>query len=409
MNNCDILIIGGGASGLIAAISAKKALPDVNLVIIEKNDRVGKKLLNTGNGRCNISNARISPEHYYSSKDDFFEYFDGFSFNDTADFFSDLGVVFRNDPDGKVYPYSLQASSVLDALRYECEKLGVVISCGERVHSVKKNGVEFEVNADSGVYACRAVIVAAGGTASEKLGGCRDGYDVLKGFGHKCTELYPCITAVKTATDLTKALKGIKSDVALTVNTGKNKKTMFGELLFTEYGISGPPVLQLSQMLHGKSNGAYFLIDFMPEYDFETVVSLIKSRNKRVFGDKLENLFVGMLNKRIGQVVVKSAGLYLSDSASELDEKKLRAIASQIKKFRLDITGVRGFEYAQVTGGGIELDKFNKMSMESLLCNGLFACGEVLDVTGDCGGFNLQWAWTSGYKAGYNAADYISR
>ena len=166
--------------------------------------------------------------------------------------------------------------------------------------------------------------------------------------------------------------------------------------------------MQLSQMLNGKADGS-FIIDFMPEYDYDDVVLLIKNRMNSAYDDRLENLFTGMLNKRIGQTVVKSAGLQLSDSASTLTEKNIRSIAGQIKKFRLKITGVRGFEYAQVTGGGIELGSFDVSTMQSKLCKGLYSCGEVLDITGDCGGFNLQWAWTSGYKAGISVANSVKR
>lgn len=405
----DICVVGGGASGLIAAIAAKKSLSELNVAIIEKNDRTGKKLINTGNGRCNITNADISAEHYHSSFDGFFSFFDGFSAESTKNLFNDLGVLFKEEDSGKIYPYSLQASSVLDVLRYECERLGVAILCSERVKSVKRNKELFEIATDKNVYKSSSVIIAAGGAASDKLGGCNDGYSILKSFGHSCTDLYPSITAVKTKTDSIKPLKGIKTDVTLTLNTAKNKKSMFGEILFTEYGLSGPPVLQLSQMLHGKSDGAYFIIDFMPEYSYEDVVEYIKKRQYSVYEDRLENMFVGLLNKRIGQVVVKSAGFVLSDSASQLTERKIRSIAAEIKKFSLEVTGVRGFEYAQVTGGGIKLDKFNSKTMESTLCNRLYACGEVLDITGDCGGFNLQWAWTSGYTAGVNAADSVKR
>ena len=404
----DVCIIGGGASGLIAAISAKRHNPDMSVLVIEKNDRVGKKLINTGNGRCNITNTDICADRYSSSYTDFFSYFEGFSADQTEDFFKSIGVLFKTEDGGKVYPYSLQASSVLDALRFECDRLSVRINCNERVEGVKKVGDIFKISSNSSQYQTCNVIIAAGGAASDKLGGCKDGYVFLKEFGHSCTPLYPCITAVKTETILTKALKGIKSDVNLTLTVGENKKTGFGEILFTEYGLSGPPVLQLSQMLNGKADGS-FIIDFMPEYDYDDVVLLIKNRMNSAYDDRLENLFTGMLNKRIGQTVVKSAGLQLSDSASTLTEKNIRSIAGQIKKFRLKITGVRGFEYAQVTGGGIELGSFDVSTMQSKLCKGLYSCGEVLDITGDCGGFNLQWAWTSGYKAGISVANSVKR
>ena len=409
MNKYDICVIGAGASGMIAGIAAKKHNKDASVLIIEKNERVGKKLINTGNGRCNISNADISAEHYYSSCNSYFDYFDGFSPDDTKNLFFEMGVLFKEEENGKIFPYSLQASSVLDAIRFECERLGVIIHCGERVKSAKRQNDGFSVVTDCGEYESLSLIVAAGGAASNKHGGCEDGYAVLDRFGHKCKRIYPTVTAVKTKTELIKPLKGIKADVNLTIHAKGNKKSAFGEILFTEYGLSGPSVLLLSQMLDGKADDAWFDIDFMPEFSFDEVVSLIKERKAHVYDNKLENFFIGMLNKRIGQTIIKSSGLELSSNASDLQEKQLRGIASQIKKFRLEITGVRGFEYAQVTGGGIELDKFDSATLQSKLCKGLFACGEVLDITGDCGGFNLQWAWTSGFKAGKNAASLIKR
>lgn len=394
---------------MLAAIAAKKQNKYIDVLIIEKNERAGKKLINTGNGRCNISNADISAEHYYSSCADYFSYFDGFSYDDTKNLFFEMGVLFKEEENGRIFPYSFQASSVLDALRYECERLGVIIHCGERVKSAKKRNNLFSVVTDCREYESPALIVAAGGAASDKLGGCSDGYTILDSFGHKCKRIYPTVTAVKTKTELIKPLKGIKADVNLTIHSKENKKSAFGEILFAEYGLSGPPVLLLSQTLEGKSDNSWFDIDFMSEFSFDEVVLFIKKRKNHVHDNKLENFFIGMLNKRIGQTIIKAAGLELSSTASDLQEKQIRSIASQIKKFRLDITGVRGFEYAQVTGGGTELDSFESITMQSKLCKGLFACGEVLDITGDCGGFNLQWAWTSGHKAGKSAANLIKR
>lgn len=409
MRMYDILIIGAGASGMMSAITAKFKNSGLSIALIEKNDRVGKKLIATGNGRCNITNDDISKDHYYSSCENYFDYFSGFLTEQTETFFNNLGVIFKRGDDGKVYPYSLQASSVLDALRFKCEQCGIDLHCGCRVISVNKTNEEFDVLTGSETFRSKVLIVAAGGAASDKLGGCNDGYTFLKSLGHKCTPLYPSITAVKTDISKIRALKGIKTDTTITICTDKCKKSVFGEVLFTEYGLSGPPVLQLSQVLHGKADGAYFLLDLMPEYSFNQVLDYIKYRCGFIHEDKLENLFVGMLNKRIGQAVVKSAGLSLSQSASILSEKEMRALSSDIKKFRINITGVKGFEYAQVTGGGIDLREFDVDTLQSRKCKNLFACGEVLDMTGDCGGYNLQWAWASGHSAGTAAADAVQK
>lgn len=223
MNKYDICVIGAGASGMIAGIAAKKHNKDASVLIIEKNERVGKKLINTGNGRCNISNADISAEHYYSSCDSYFDCFDGFSPDDTKNLFFEMGVLFKEEENGKIFPYSLQASSVLDAIRFECERLGVIIHCGERVKSAKRQNNGFSVVTDCGEYESLSLIVAAGGAASNKLGGCEDGYAVLDSFGHKCRRIYPTVTAVKAKTELIKPLKGIKADVNLTIHAKGNK------------------------------------------------------------------------------------------------------------------------------------------------------------------------------------------
>ena len=241
------------------------------------------------------------------------------------------------------------------------------------------------------------VIIATGGKAGSTLGSDGSGYALLKGFGHKITEVSPSLVQIKTETEFVRKLKGIKVNAKVTLG----QKTQTGELLFADYGISGPPVFWLSSYL-GKNEE--IAIDFMPEYDYETVYGMICTRCAYLYDLPLEEFFVGMLNKRVSQAILKYAGIEpLSRPAHTLSEKEIRNITTAIKELKLKIEGTASWNNAQVTKGGAVVSQFDSVTMQSKLVKGLYACGEILDIDGDCGGYNLQWAWSSGYLAGISA------
>jgi len=412
MNNKPVLaIVGGGASGLIAGIFAKRFLGNSgDVIIIERLDRIGKKILATGNGRCNFTNMNTSVSKFYGKNIEFVRYaLDWFDTYATLDFFEKIGIYSKEEENGKVYPYSDRASSVLDVLRNELQRLKVKIITGFEVKSVKKTKSLFKIASFSGetLYSDR-VIIAAGGCASPNLGSNGTGFKILSSFGHNISNVAPALVQLKTNKEDVKGLKGIKFSCGVKITFGDNiLGEDFGEVLFTDYGLSGPPIFQLS-VISALHKNCSIILDFMPELSTENVFELLIKRKKSLSHLNMESFFVGLLNKRIGNVIAKKAGIEkLSFSVLNLNKEILWKIAKLIKAMRFDIIGHNGWNNAQVTAGGAETDGFNSKTMESRFVKGLYAAGEVLDIFGDCGGFNLQWAWSSGALAGRCAAESL--
>ncbi len=316
---------------------------------------------------------------------------------ETLDFFNDLGVWHKVEEGGKVYPYSDQASAVLDVLRMKTEELGVEVKTGCEVKSVTKNKNGFTVKTyGDECFTADAVIVTTGGRAAPNLGSTGVGYEILKSFGHKITPVRPSLVQIKTETDVVKKLKGIKIQGALTVGDVTER----GEILFTEYGLSGPPVFSASSRFDGQE---YIYLDITPEYSVEQLVAMLTERVNRAPKAALENFFVGVLNKRVGQALLKFLGIEpLSRYALTLTERDIAKIARTMKKWPFKTEGTMSWNNAQTTKGGADTSEFNPDTMESRLVKRLYAAGEVLDIDGDCGGYNLQWAWSSGFLAGNN-------
>ncbi len=389
-----VAVIGGGASGLMAAIAAKN--DNTEVVVLEREKRVGKKILATGNGRCNLTNINADINNYYGNNKEFVTgAIKRWWVRETLEFFSELGVLWKEEQDGKIYPYSDTASSVLDVLRMRVERSGIETVCGFDVKAIKKSQNGFVISSYSGEScSCERVIVATGGKATPSLGSNGSGYALLEAFGHKTSKLSPSLVQMRTVGDVAKKLKGIK--INSTVRMGEFAET--GELLFTDYGLSGPPVFSLSSRI-GRNDR--ISIDIMPEYTFDEIKNILYERCAYLYDVTLEEFFVGMLNKRVGQVLLKSLDIApLSRLCTTLSEKEIERIAQRIKCWEFRLDGTMSWNNAQVTKGGVYTDGFDSVTMQSRLVNGLYACGEVLDIDGDCGGYNLQWAWSSGYLAG---------
>ena len=401
----EIAVIGGGASGLMAAITAKKSGKEV--VILERKDRILKKVLITGNGRCNITNVNANISNYFGKNISSVEnILNKFTPQDTMDFFYGLGIVCNEENRGKVYPLSGQASSVVDALRFEAEKLGIKIETEFYVRKIEKDGFKFKIYSEERkkIEAGR-VIIAAGGQSYPELGSNGSGFELAKELGHSVTKLSPSIVQLKTEKNQVKGLQGIKTDVAVTAY-GDNKKicTYDGELLFTDYGISGNVVFNISFVMPLYKN-VEFEIDFMEKFDYNELYEMLKERKKIMSHLTMENYFNGMINKKLGQFLSKVSGIEkLSKPVKDLSDSDIRKLCTVLKKYRVKILETTGFKNAQVTAGGVSLEEVNIETLESKIVKGLYFSGEVLDVYGECGGFNLQWAWASGYIAGENAA-----
>lgn len=401
----EIAVIGGGASGLMAAITAKKSGKEV--VILERKDRILKKVLITGNGRCNITNVNANISNYFGKNISSVEnILNKFTPQNTMDFFNGLGIVCNEENRGKVYPLSGQASSVVDALRFEAEKLGIKIETEFYVRKIEKDGFKFRIHSeDRKKIEAGRVILAAGGQSYPELGSNGSGFELAKELGHSVTKLSPSIVQLKTEKNQVKGLQGIKTDVAVTAY-GDSKKicTYDGELLFTDYGISGNVVFNISFVMPLYKN-VEFEIDFMEKFDYNELYEMLKERKKIMSHLTMENYFNGMINKKLGQFLSKVSGIEkLSKPVKDLNDSDIRKLCTVLKKYRVKILETTGFKNAQVTAGGVSLDEVNIETLESKIVKGLYFSGEVLDVYGECGGFNLQWAWASGHIAGENAA-----
>lgn len=397
----DVIVIGGGASGLFAAVCLKQKNPRLSVRILEAQPRVGKKLALTGNGRCNITNKNIELSRYHGKDPEFARFaLEKYDRLFCEEVFRSIGVPFAFEGD-KGYPASLQASSVVDCLRFAAEELGVITHLETKVTGIQllKNG--YMVTADKLQWTAKKIIIAAGLVSGGDRLGC-DGsmLELLKKADYKAARLFPSIVQLKTETDIVKQLKGIKVDaVASLIFDGKAVQKEFGEVLFCDYGLSGPAILQLSGRAAKLKDNIEISLDIMPDTEFGDLLAELYDRAQKLKSRKLDEFFTGMLNKRLGQIILKSAGCSLNDRAESLNGAALKKIASLIKGLCFKVTGTNGFINSQVTSGGLLTCQFDNKTMESKTNKGLYAVGEILDIDGDCGGFNLQWAWSSAAAA----------
>lgn len=396
-----IAVIGGGASGIVASIAAARSGAEVT--IYERLDRIGKKILSTGNGRCNYTNINADVQNYHGKNPGFVSDAIGeFWISETKEFFEELGMLTKTEKNGKAYPYSLQASAVLDVLRYEIEKIGVRVVSGFEVESIRKKDGGFLIKSykTESAFADK-VIISTGGKASPFLGSNGSGYKLCENFGHKTTKLYPSLVQIKTETAIVKSLKGIKLDAYVSVKSGKKETHSLGEVLFTDYGLSGPAVFNVSGFC-AQNPDSLITLDLLPEIDRKELFELLKKR--RTAARNLETYFIGMVNKKVGMAVMKYANvLPYARTADTISDEEVKRLCDALKGFSLKACGTMSWNNAQVTAGGIITDDINPKTMESKLCKGLYITGELLDIDGDCGGYNLQWAWSSGYIAGMSA------
>ncbi len=403
-------VIGGGASGMMAALTA--AAGGCQVTLYEKNERVGKKILATGNGKCNLSNMEMDISHYYTSHPDLVEtVLEKFSVFDTIAFFESAGMMIK-EKNGYLYPVSEQASTVLDILRRELQTRHVKVCCDCEVTAIEHNNhfgycITVSNNNNNMQEMYDKVIVACGSRAAQKKEEGQSGYRLAESLHHSIVPIVPALVQLRCSEEYMKALAGVRCQAKLSlIINGECLQKETGELQLTEYGISGIPVFQFSR------EAAYALldkkevvveVDFFPDYNEAAYHFFIKNRYEIGKDQTLEDLLLGMANKKINQIMIKKAGYKGTDKVSQLGKKAVLEILKGYRKLRLHITAVNSFENAQVCAGGVSLRELSK-NMESLFLPGMYFVGELLDVDGRCGGYNLQWAWASGYVAGTHAA-----
>ncbi|MCL1849066.1 MAG: aminoacetone oxidase family FAD-binding enzyme [Clostridiales bacterium] len=404
----DVAVIGGGASGMMAAIGAASRLgPDGKVAVLEAGQRVGRKLLATGNGRCNFSNTKISAKAY--NRPDFVNIiFRACSPADILDRFEKSGLM-TEEEDGRLYPASGTSSSMVDVLRLLMEEKGVAVHHEFPVMNIRWDGA-FYLASPGGNIRAKTAILACGGKAAPQLGSDGSGFKLAEDLGHNVTDLLPGLTGLKCPNNRQRdlglpALNGLHVDC--TASIYQDEKLLAresGEVLFREYGLSGIAIFDLSRF----SLGNKVLLDLLPNYAVSDLVEELKQRAERLSGRDLEEYFTGAFHRIIGAQLMKAAGMdTASRDCGSLTNAELEKLAGVIKGWGFPIEGPTGWQNAQVTLGGLDLKEFNPLTLESLLIPGIFACGEILDVDGPCGGFNLQWAWSSGLLAGWSAAKSI--
>ena len=395
-------IIGGGASGMAAALAAAEN-KDNQVILLERQARVGRKLQATGNGRCNLTNLHALEGGYHGEDPSFAGHALGnFGPEETLGWFRSLGLYTVAEDSGRVYPYSDQANSVVDVLRFALEQENIEVKLGFEVEKVKKTADGFRVESKEETVECDKLIVACGGLAGTKLGGTMSGYKILQSFGHKCTKLRPTLVQLKSGWNGVAALKGVRANChAAIYQNGELHRESTGEMQFTEYGLSGPVIFEISRDACQGGGEWTCRMDFLPDMAEETLKQeLLRRRATKL---PVSELLTGILHNRLGRVLTQAVGISGYVPVSQLEEYEIGEVCRVVKCFDVALTEPMGMDSAQVTAGGIVTKEFDETTMESRLVPGLYACGEVLDIDGDCGGYNLQWAWSSGRLAGLHA------
>lgn len=403
----NIIVIGGGASGMMAAITARRRGKQV--LLLERNGRLGKKLLATGNGRCNYTNKFFTIDNFHGENPMFpISVLSQFNFDMTLEFFNGLGILPSVEASGKVFPYSYQSQSILDVLVHEMESLGVAVKTNSFVKKFEKKGNKFKVYTEDKVYSCSQLIVCGGGVALPSSGSDGNAFFLAKEHGHRVTRFYPGLVQLKLEGEEYRPMSGVKFDgsVGLFVD-GKLIKKDRGDLLFTDYGISGPPILQLSREANKaleEGRDPYISLSLFHDKSFEEVRDYLYYRFGLIEGKTAYRAMIGLVHEKQIGPILKRANIEEDRRLSEISSAEIESLARLLINWDFKVRGSKDFKFAQVTVGGIDTKDVDNISLESKLVEGLYFAGEVLDVDGDCGGFNLQWAWSSGYVAGLNAS-----
>lgn len=403
-----VLVIGGGAAGMMASISAKKHGADV--ILLERNNRVGRKILATGNGRCNYTNINLSIDNYHGKNPKFpYSPLSQFNVYDTIDFFERLGITPYIEENGRVYPMSLQSSSVLDVLRFELEYLGIEVITEAFVTDISKKANKFSVTLEDGrKFTGDRIILATGGKAAPNTGSDGNGYKLAEKLGHTIEYVFPGLVQLKLEGNFFKKVDGVKIvGVAELYDENMLIRREEGDILFTNYGISGPPILQISRIANkllyeGKKPELKIVI--IKDKNKEELEKYLHYRFSFMPKKTIEKALIGLINKRLIIPMLKEIGVDKNKLIAHISKEEIRKISNILTDFRFNIIGSKSWDSAQVTAGGVKTDEINNTTMESKLVKGLYFAGEIVDVDGDCGGFNLQWAWSSGYVAGKNSA-----
>ena len=397
-----MIIIGAGAAGLVAAITRARAGQRVTL--LEQNNKIGKKILVSGNGKCNIDNKYINLNRFHSQNPDFVaKVLEGYDFPVVEKFFTSLGLALVEGKEGKMFPMSLQASSVVELLEYEAKRVGVEIVCDCAVTSVDKKGYTFTLETTQGTKNCTQLVLTSGSPAAPQLGGSNSGYAFATKLGHTLVPRHPSLVQLCSEESWVKGCAGVKvAGLAKLYANGEYITEKKGDILFTNYGISGLAILDLSREVSTRlANFDYceLSLDLMPEYSKEKLTNLLLARIQKESEKSIGLWLQGVLNKKLIAIILEQSKSRVK-LEKELNRKEINKLVHTIKNLKLSVNDTKGFKGAEVATGGIDTSEVNPQNMESKLVDNLFFAGEILDVDGDRGGFNFHWAWVTGLKVG---------
>ena len=404
----NIAIIGGGAAGMAAAIAARRQNPKAIVMILEHKDIPGKKILSTGNGRCNLTNEYMDLSCFRSNNQEKIgSVLEQFSYENTLHFFEEMGIMLKSR-NGYIYPRCDQAAAVLEILQLELKRLSVDVKTGVHVNEIipKKKG--FQIRTDQGNYITDKVILATGSKASKVLGSDGSGYSIAKSLGHHIIPVVPALVQLKVKNHPFTKASGVRTDVTVTaVVDGEHIASDTGELQITNYGISGIPVFQISRYI---AKALYYKqkaeveIDFLPQMSDRELEDYLWNRRVDRMNMTAVEFLMGIFNQKLIPRLLELSGIKAGKKVSEMDRQTIVKLSRICKHTIVSISDTNGFDNAQICAGGVSLKEINEKTMESAYADGLYIVGELLDVDGICGGYNLQWAWSTGMIAGKHAA-----
>ncbi len=402
----SVAVIGGGASGMMAAVTA--ASNGAHVILLEHNDRIGKKILSTGNGRCNFTNILQEPVCYRSDNPLFpWDVVENFNARDVISFFLQLGVYSKNR-NGYIYPNSDQARAVLDAFRMEIERLDVEVRTEINCTDIRpvKNG--FVVTTDKGTVRADRVILATGSKAAPSTGSDGSGYALAKSLGHRIIPVLPALVQLRCEEKFFKSIAGVRAQGTVSIwSEGSCIARDTGEIQLADYGISGIPVFQVSRyasrLLYEKKE-VYALLDFMPDLSRDQMCAFLRARAAARPEKKARMFLIGLFHQKLSDLWIRLSRIPEDRKAGDLSDSDLEKLTDRIKEFCVRVTASNSFEKAQVCCGGVDTREVDPQTMESLYVPGFYLAGEILDVDGMCGGYNLTFAWASGYAAGTAAS-----
>ncbi len=387
---------------MMAAVAAARSGARVRLW--EKNHSLGRKLLATGNGRCNLSNADLSPDRFHSGQPGSFSAaLDAFGLERTLEFFRGLGIEPKSDERGRYFPMSHEASSVLAAMEQEMGRLGVEVHTRCDIVGLKRDDSGFVLRQRGESHQAERVVIACGGCASPQFGSNGSGFELARRLGHRITDLRPALTPWEILGDWFHTLQGIRWDMELSLVTAEGRAvSFFDEGLFTKYGLSGPLALRSSRLVGDGVESAR--LNFMPGTDPHELKKMLRTRKENLKNRRPDDFLSGLLPEKIGRMLVRQSGIFSESQVEKISEEEMAKLAGNMASWPIRIKGLRPFKEAQVTAGGVDMSQVEPDTLQSRIIPGLFFCGEVLDVDGDSGGYNLQWCWSSGWAAGTAAA-----